>query len=138
MNQTLCTYLITCIAPYSGLCLQVFHQAGPPQRVDCLAAIGNKRNRLSQRCIASWGIELEVRNFTVINPTFYQLNYRRRLHYDDITTKPHQFTKISSRFETIIAYCARLPKQKFAKLPASSLSPVKRSRPKKGLWSNTG
>ena len=27
---------------FGGFCLQVFREAGPPKRVDCLASIGNK------------------------------------------------------------------------------------------------
>ena len=57
-----------------GFCLQVFCQAGPPKRVDCLAPMGNKRKVLFpriQRRIVSSRIEPGVSDLSIINPTLY-------------------------------------------------------------------
>ena len=61
-------------APFFGFCSQVFRQTGPPQRVDCLASVRNKRKvsfpRI-QRRIASPGIEPRASNLSIANPTLY-------------------------------------------------------------------
>ena len=49
-------------------------QAGPPQRVNCFAPMGNLRKASfprTQRCIASLGIEPGVSNISTRNPTLY-------------------------------------------------------------------
>ena len=59
---------------FFGLCLQVFRQAGPPQRVDRLAQMGNNRKVFfpkTQRRIASSGIEPGVSNLSITSPTLY-------------------------------------------------------------------
>ena len=43
MNQAVCLSNHTNAEHFLGSCLRFFHQAGPPQRVDSLAPIGNKR-----------------------------------------------------------------------------------------------
>ena len=68
---------------FFGFYLQVCHQAAPPQWVDCLGQMRNKRKVFFpkvQQCIASSEIEPGVRNFSMTSPMLNQLSYRCRHH----------------------------------------------------------
>ena len=81
MNQTLCVCLTKQRrAPFFGLCLPVFSQTGPLQRIVCLASMGNKCKvsfpRTQQR-IASLAIETGVSDLSISELKLCQLTYRR-------------------------------------------------------------
>ena len=57
-------------------CLQVFRQAGPPNRIDCLSQWGNKRQvsfPTTHRRITISEIEAGASNISIINQTLCQL-----------------------------------------------------------------
>ena len=59
---------------FLGSFLQVFHNAGQPQRVDCLThgEFGVKcLSKDTTRRIANAGIESGVSNFSITSPTLY-------------------------------------------------------------------
>ena len=61
------------------VCLQVFHQAGPPQRVDWSGVMGNKRKvcfTRAQRRISSSRIEPGASDLSITTQTLYQLSYQ--------------------------------------------------------------
>ena len=75
-------YLTTPTQSTFFVCLQVFCQAGPPQLVDSLASIRNKRKVSFQgqrRVTRSAVIKPGVDNLSIINLTLYQLSYLRLL-----------------------------------------------------------
>ena len=61
-----------------GFCLQVFHEAGPQQQVDCLALMGNKCQMSflrTQRRIVCSRIERGTSNLSITSPTLNQLGF---------------------------------------------------------------
>ena len=66
------------IAPTQNLffwfCLLVFHQAGLPLRIYCLALMGNKHEVFipkTQRCIETSGIKPGISNLSIVSPMLF-------------------------------------------------------------------
>ena len=80
---------------FSGFCLQVFRQARPSKRKNCLASIRNKRKmsfQSTQRRTASSGIEPGASNRSIINLALCQVRFYRHIQIIRSSKNFHFYT----------------------------------------------